>query len=129
MPQHFAFRFDPGYQRASRLFGVRPDTTSITVDEGLLLVRFGPWRVTTALDNVRHVTVTGPYARLKTMGPARLGLTDRGLTFATNGERGVCLDFVTPVTGIDPLGVVRHPNLTLTADNCDALRAALRPAP
>jgi hypothetical protein len=28
------------------------------------------------------------HAFWKTAGPARLGVTDRGLTFATNGERG-----------------------------------------
>ena len=38
----------------------------------------------------------------KTAGP-RLAITDRGLTFATNGERGVRIDFRTPVPGLDPL--------------------------
>lgn len=41
-------------------------------------------------------------------------MTDRGLTFATNGERGLVLSFARPVTGIDPLGLIRHPELTLT---------------
>lgn len=58
--------------------------------------RFGPWRVSTPLANVTDVAVTGPYASWKTAGPARLAITDRGLTFATNGNRGVLISFRAP---------------------------------
>ena len=47
-------------------------------------------------------------------GPAHLSFADRGLTFATNDVAGVCFTFREPVTGIDPLGTVRHPGLTVT---------------
>jgi hypothetical protein len=46
---------------------------------------------------------TGPYAFLKTAGPALLAITDRGLTFATTDSRGVLIRFARPV-GLDPLG-------------------------
>lgn len=125
MPQ-FAFRFDRSYLLPARLFGVTPRTARIAVTDDTLCVRFGPWRVSTALDNITNVSVTGPYAFGKTAGPARLTFSDRGLTFATNGHRGVCMEFCEPIPGIEPLGWLRHPNLTVTAANCDALAAALR---
>ena len=91
-----------------------------------LRARFGPWRVTTPLANISSVAVTGPYAFLKTAGPARLAITDRGLTFATNGERGVLISFRAPVRGLDPLGVLRHPELTVTVADVDGLTERLR---
>ena len=60
----------------------------------------------------------------KTAGPARLGITDRGLTFASNGDRGVCINFHSPVPGI---GRIRHPELTVTVLDVDALLNALTP--
>jgi hypothetical protein len=68
--------------------------------------------------------VTGPYAFFRTAGPARLGITDRGLTFASNGDRGVCITFHSPVPGIGP---IRHPELTVTVLDVDALMKALIP--
>jgi hypothetical protein len=110
----FAFRFVPAYRAAGLLFGVTPGRAWAAVADGRLDVRFGPWRVRTPLANVAGAEVTGPYAFLKTAGPAHLGVTDRSLTFATNGRRGVCLRFHEPIPGIEPFGVIRHPTLTLT---------------
>lgn len=59
-------------------------------------------------------------------GQARLAITDRGLTFATNGDRGVLISFSTPVRGLDPLGILRHPELTVTVADVDRLAALLR---
>jgi hypothetical protein len=72
--------------------------------------------VRTSTSNVARVEVTGPYAFLKTAGFARLGITDRGLTFASNGDRGVCITFHSPVPGIDPFGRIRHPALQARGD-------------
>ena len=83
------------------------------------------WRVSTPLSNVREVAVTGPYRFFKTAGPARLALTDRGLTFATNGDRGVLISFADPVRGIDRFGLIRHPELTVTVADADGLAEAL----
>lgn len=69
--------------------------------------------------------MTGPYRFGKTAGPARLAITDRGLTFATNATRGVRVSFWTPVRGLDPLGLLRHPELTVTVADVDALVDAL----
>jgi hypothetical protein len=48
------------------------------------------------------------------------------LTFATNGERGVYVTFRRPIGGGEPTGRLRHPNLTLTVADCDALVEALQ---
>ncbi len=112
--QHFSFRFANAYRVAGRVFGITPESCGAAINAGRLSVRFGPWRLRTTLDNIADVAVTGPYAFLKTAGPARLAVTDRGLTFATNGERGVLLTFRQSVPGIEPTGLLRHPELTLT---------------
>jgi hypothetical protein len=121
----FPFRFDPTYRRLARLFGVTPDRAWVDLDDDGLEARYGPWRVRTPVSNIADVEVTGPYAFLKTAGPARLAVTDRGLTFASNGDRGVCLSFRSPVSGIERSGRIRHPELTVTVLDVDGLVAAL----
>ncbi|HEX8975068.1 MAG TPA: hypothetical protein VF781_01040 [Solirubrobacteraceae bacterium] len=122
----FAFRFTPAYRRAARVFGITPANSWVEVGGGMLRARFGPWRLHTPLANIAAVEITGPYAFLKTAGPARLGITDRGLTFATNGDRGVLITFREPVPGIEPTGRLRHPELTVTVAAVDGLAALLR---
>jgi hypothetical protein len=123
--ERFTFAFDPTYRRLSRPFGVTPQSAWVDVGGGMLKARFGPWRVTTPLGNITGAEVTGPYALLKTAGPARLAITDRGITFATNGHRGVRIDFRTPVPGLDPLRLIKHPELTVTVEDYDRLAAML----
>src|SRR5687768_3087998 len=124
--ERFGFAFASAYSLPARAFGIGPARAWVDVGDETLDVRFGPWRVSTPLANVTDVAVTGPYAFWKTAGPARLAITDRGLTFATNGDRGVLLSFRTPVRGLDPLGVLRHPELTVTVAEVDRLAALLR---
>ena len=121
----FPFRFDPAYRRAGRLFGVTPERAWVAVSEEDLEAHFGPWRVRTPRSNIAGVEATGPYLFLKTAGPARLAITDRGLTFASNGERGVCITFHSPVRGIDRSGRIRHLELTVTVLDVDGLITAL----
>ncbi len=125
-PRVFPFRFDPRYRRAAMLFGITEAHTKITVDPDQLQVRFGAWHVRTPLANITSVAITGTYSFLKTAGPPHLSFSDKGLTFATNGDQGVCLEFAAPITGMDPLGLLKHPNLTLTPADCDGLATALR---
>ena len=124
--RRFEFRFTPPYRLAGLPFGVTPARCEVRVGDSRLLARFGPWHVETALDNIADVSITGPYSFPKTAGPAHLSLADRGLTFASNGERGVCLVMREPVRGIDPFGLLRHPNLTVTVADCDGLTHALK---
>ena len=126
--ERFSFCFAPAYRLPARAFGIGPSSAFVDVGDGELDAHFGPWRVTTPRANITNVAVTGPYAFLKTAGPARLAITDRGLTFATNGDRGVLISFRTPVRGLDPLGVIRHPELTVTVAEVDRLADLLRAA-
>jgi hypothetical protein len=126
--QRFDFHFDPPYRAPARLFGITPDRAYVEVEddgEGAMLhVRFGSWAVHTPVSNVVDVTPTGPYSLIKTAGPPHLSLRDRGLTFATS-KTGICITFAHPVAGIDPLGVIRHPSLTVTVSDAGALAGAL----
>jgi hypothetical protein len=124
--KRFGFAFTPAYRLFARTFGIGPATAWVDVGDRTLDARFGPWRVSTPLANVSDVAVTGPYAWWKTAGPARLAITDRGLTFATNRDRGVLISFRTPVRGLDPLGVLHHPELTVTVADVDELAELLR---
>jgi hypothetical protein len=124
--QRFGFRFTAPYRRAAVVFGVRPDRAWVDVDAETLHARFGPWHLRTAVANISAVEITGPYAFLKTAGPARLSLSDRGLTFASNGDRGVLISFRQPVPGIEPTGKLRHPELTVTVTDVEDLASALR---
>ncbi len=124
--RRFWFRFDPRYARAARGFGVRPDRAWVVVTEDELQARFGRWQVRTPLENVASVELTGPYRFFKTGGPARLGVTDLGLTFATNGERGVLITFKKRIRGIEPWGLLRHGELTVTVADAEELAEVLR---
>jgi hypothetical protein len=121
----FDFRFHPTYRALGVPFGIRPASTGVLVTDEQLDVRFGPWRVRTPLANVAGTEQTGPYQLAKTAGPAHLSFADRGLTFATNPDAGLCIRFLEPVTGIDPFRVLRHPGLTVTVADLDGLEARL----
>lgn len=121
----YSFRFHPAFRLPARLAGVTPDSASVELDGDELLARFGHWSVRTPLGNVESARVTGPYAWPKVIGPPHLSLADRGLTFATNPDEGVCIRFARPVRGIDPLGLVRHPALTVTVEEPAALAELL----
>jgi hypothetical protein len=121
----FDFEFADAYRAPALLFGITRATSGVVVDDDELRIRFGPWFVRTPLRNVDGSEITGPYGFVKTVGPAHLSLADRGLTFATNGDRGLCIRFVHPVAGIDPLGMIRHPAVTVTVEALEELAATL----
>jgi hypothetical protein len=123
--QRFDFRFDPAYRLAARPFGITPVRAWVELGDEHLLARYGPWRLRTTLTNISRVAVTGPYRFYRTAGPARLGVTDGGLTFASNRERGVLISFHRRVAAIDPLGLIRHPELTVTVADVEGLVGAL----
>lgn len=123
--ERFVFAFVPAYRRAARVFGIKPSTAWVELSDDRFRARYGPWRVSTPLANITAVSITGPFATLKTAGPARLAITDRGLTFASNGDRGVLIEFATPVRGLDPFGLLRHPELTVTVADPEGLVQAL----
>ena len=117
--------FDPRFRLPLAALGVTPATAHITVTADRLIACFGPWACRTTPANVQAVHLTGPYRWHRAIGP-RLSLADHGLTLGTTPARGVCLLFREPVRGIDPLGLIRHPGLTLTVANPETLAATVR---
>jgi len=115
----FDFDFAPAYRLPALLLGVTGSTSWVELGAGGLVVRFGLWRLRTPLSNIDHVVESGDYAWWKTAGPPHLSFADRGVTFATNGRRGVCLTFHEPVRALDPTGGLRHPGATLTLGDPD----------
>jgi len=125
MRERFDFAFAASYRPPARLFGITPARAFVTVSDTELQVRFGAWHLTSPLDNITGTEMTRGFRWLKTAGPPHLSFADRGVTFATNGDRALCVSFRTPVRGIDPTGVLRHPGATLTVRDPDALQAAI----
>jgi hypothetical protein len=123
--QRFEFRFTRPYRLAARPFGITPQNAWVQVDDQHLLANYGPWRLRTTLANISRVAITGPYAFYRTAGSARLGVTDGGLTFASNGDQGVLLSFRKRVPAIDPFRLIRHPELTVTVADVSGLISAL----
>ena len=72
LPCTFPFTLVPAYLRLSRLFGVTLLTSNVRVTGSEMIAMFGPRRIRTALANIEHVEVTGPYHFIKSAGPARL---------------------------------------------------------
>ncbi|MCA1834473.1 MAG: hypothetical protein ABR548_00165 [Actinomycetota bacterium] len=109
----YSFAFDDRFRLPLRGLGITESTAYADLGRDHMLVKFGLWTVAMRYDNIDHLQASGPYAWYRTIG-ARLSLRDRGLTFGTNADAGVCVFFKKPVTGFDPLGFIKHPALTLT---------------
>lgn len=122
----YDFAFATAYRGPALLFGITPWTAWVELDTRHLHVRFGPWRLRTPVTNVAGVQRTGGFAYLKTAGPPHLSFTDHGVSFATNGDAALCVEFHTPVPGIDPTGRLKHPGATLTVADVSGLEQALR---
>jgi hypothetical protein len=123
--QRFEFRFTRSYRLAAWPFGITPQNAWVQIDDQHLLANYGPWRLSTTLANISRVAITGPYWFYRTAGSARLGVTDGGLTFASNGEQGVLLSFRKRVPAIDPFKLIRHAELTVTVADVHGLISAL----
>ena len=128
MADRFDFAWDPTYRRIALPFGATPRNAWVDVDDEWVDARFGLWRMRIAHLNIADVAITGPYAMVKTAGPARLGITDAGLTFATNGDRGVLLTFRTKLRSRGPLWFLQHPELTVTVADVEGFAARVRDA-
>jgi hypothetical protein len=123
--ERFAFAHDRRFTAPLRLLGVRPDTCWVTLDDERFTARFGPWLLRTTVDNLADASVTGPYLWFKAIGP-RGSFADGGATFGTSARGGACVRFHRPVGALLGEQRFRHPNLTVTVEDPDALVAAVR---
>jgi hypothetical protein len=121
----FEFAFDPRFRLPLATLGIRPSTCEVIVDDERFHVRYGPWHLTTAIDNVEDVKVTRGYRWFRAIGP-RGSRTDRGATFGTNAWAGTCVCFRQPVGALFGERHLQHPALTVTVADPDALADAIR---
>lgn len=120
----FEFAFEPRFRGLLRVIGVTPDTTLVTVTEDAFRVRFGGWTLETPLANCTGTCITEDYRWYRAIG-ARGSFKDKGVTFGTSTERGVCVRFAEPVPALVPGNLLKHPGATVTVADCDGLVAAL----
>ncbi len=120
----FEFAFAPRYDRLLRLGGITPETTLVTVTDDEYRVRFGGWKLSTPLENCTGTCLTTGYRWFKAIG-ARGSFKDKGVTFGTSTERGVCVLFAEPVAALVPGNLMKHPGCTVTVADCEGLIAAL----
>jgi hypothetical protein len=124
--ERFRFRFTAGTRWAVPLLtlGATERSSWVEVGGGRFRARFGPWKVDTPIENVAGAGVTGPYRTHRAIG-LRLSISDHGVTFGSNAERGVCIRFHQPIRTVTPLWPTPHPNLTVTVEDPDGLVAAI----
>ncbi|HEY9557999.1 MAG TPA: hypothetical protein VIR58_14770 [Acidimicrobiales bacterium] len=125
LPRRFPFAFDPLMVPAAALAGVLPGRAEVVVDAADVTIRFGRWSMSFPRSDVEATEVTGPYRLVKVAGPPHLSLADRGITFATNRRQGLCLSLRRPHRGIEPLGLIRHPGVTVTVEDVEGLKELL----
>ena len=123
--EQFEFAFDSQFRPFLALIGVTSGTAHVTLTAEHLVARFGAWTCETPIGNVRDVCRTGPYRWYKAIGP-RGSFVDRGLTFGTTTQGGVCVLLREPVPGLTPVSSLRHPGITLTLAEPERFVASLR---
>ena len=119
----FEFRFEPLLRPFAALATVLPGSAHVDVDEEQVAVRFGLWRMAFPRAEVVGVETTGDYWLPKVAGPPHISFVDRGITFATNRQQGLCIRLAQPQPG--PYPWLRHPAVTVTVADPDGLAAAL----
>jgi hypothetical protein len=132
-PRVFPFEFEPLLRPLAAAVGVHQTSAWVELRPGEdvdgkddeVQVHFGPWSMAFPRIDVIGAEVTGPYRFLKVAGPPHLSFRDRGVTFATTRQRGLCIGLREPRKALDPVGVLRHPALTVTVADPEELRERL----
>jgi hypothetical protein len=123
--ESFAFAFEPPLDTWARWFAIVPTRSFVRLDDNGIEAVYGLWRVATTWSNVSGAGRTGPYRAWKIAGPARMSWADRGITMAASTAGGVCLRLHDAVPGLDPLGVFKHPAMTLGVEDVDGFLRAV----
>lgn len=118
------FAFDPVARMLLALLGIRASNSFVEVTDDQFRAHFGPWHLSTSVNNVAETCVSGPYWWLKAIGP-RGSMVDRGATFGTNRRQGLCLRFRRPVGAILGPNRFLHPGLTVTVADPHGLASYL----
>ena len=121
----FPFRFDPRFAPCCASEGSPRTNSVVEVDEATFTARFGRWPVETPTTNLARFEITGDYRWWRAIG-VRGSLADRGITFGSNADAGVCVCFRDPIDRLGAVGAPRAPPaLTVTVDDVDGLAETL----
>ena len=120
--KHFPYRLDQRWAPLFFVLGVSEDDGVEISDDGEFIATFGRFRVKTAVDNIDHTLVTGPHRWYTAVG-LRLSLTDDGLTFGTNHQKGLSIAFVEKIPRV--IGLRDHSKLWVSVADPEGLATAI----
>jgi hypothetical protein len=123
--ERFAFRFEPLMVPFAAFATVIPGRAFVDLDGDEVHIGFGVWHMSFPRAEVTKVRETGGFWLPKVAGPPHVSFADGGITFATNRQRGTCIELARPQRG--PYPVLRHSGVTVTVEDPEALEAALTP--
>lgn len=120
--QFFPYRLDNRWKAMFVVLRVGADDGVTITADGRLVATYGRFTVDTPLDNIDHTQVSGPHRWYTAVGP-RLSFSDDGLTFGTNHQRGLCIEFIEKVPRV--IGFKNHSALWVSVADPEALAAAI----
>lgn len=119
--QFFPYDIDSRWKAV--LFPLRVKSTDgVTVTDDTLRATYGFWKVETPLGNVVTTSISGPHRWYTAVG-VRLSFSDDGLTFGTNNELGLCIEFADKIDAV--IGFRKHSALWVSVADPEGLAAAL----
>ncbi len=98
------------------------DTDGVSVSADRFRATFGRWSVDTPRSNVIGCAVTGPHRWWTAVG-LRLSFADDGITFGTNHDAGLCIEFADRIPKV--IGLRDHSSLWVSVADPQGLAAAL----
>ncbi len=120
--KHFPYRLDKRWTPLFLTLGLRKKDGVTITDKGELIATFGFFKVHTTLDNIDHTEITGPHRWYTAVG-LRLSLTDDGVTFGTNHQKGVSIVFKKKIPRV--IGLRKHSMLWLSVADPEGLVKAI----
>ena len=118
----FPYRLDRRWTALFIALRIKP-TDGVTIfPDGDLLATFGMFKVRTTLDNIDHTEVTGPHRWYTAVG-LRLSMTDDGVTFGTNHQKGLSIAFANKIPRV--IGLRKHSLLWVSVADPEGLAAAI----
>ncbi len=118
----FPYRFDSRWKAMFLALRVGDNDGVTITDDGRLVATYGWVKIATSIDNIDHTQITGPHRWYTAVG-LRLSFSDDGITFGTNHQRGLCIEFIEKVPRV--IGFKDHSALWVSVADPDALAAAI----
>jgi hypothetical protein len=120
--QFFPYRFDQRWKPLFVTLRVCDDDGVTITGAGVMRATYGRVKIETPLANIDHTQITGPHRWYTAVG-LRLSFADDGITFGTNHERGLCIEFIEKVDRV--IGRRDHSALWVSVADPEGLAAAI----